>query len=95
MYVQQLVCVREFVIFHRPFAEGLALANTQMSVSRQANDPVNTTIKMEITVTCFMEKEKLIKCSFGKSLGHINHCFVRSERDLFIFIVLADLFMLG
>lgn len=50
---------------------------------------------MEITVTCFMENERLIKWSFGKSLEHINHCFVCSEGDLFISIVLATPFMLG
>lgn len=50
---------------------------------------------IEITVTCFMENERLIKCSFGKSLEHINHCFACSKGDLFISIVLAAFFMLG
>jgi hypothetical protein len=50
---------------------------------------------MEITVTCFMENERLIQCSFGKSLEHTNHCFACSEGDLFISIVLAAPLMLG
>lgn len=62
---------------------------------QQTDDPVSTTVRMEITVACFMENEKLIKCSFGKKHGIHKYCFVCSEGDLFISIVLADLLMLG
>lgn len=39
---------------------------------QQTDDPVSTTVRMEITVACFMENEKLIKCSFGKIMEYIN-----------------------
>lgn len=67
-YILQLVCIREFVIFHRPFLDRLALPNTLLSVSRQTNDPVNATNRMEITVACFMENE-INQMQFQKKRG--------------------------